>query len=99
MIGIMIPVSAAPKIEQITSDTVTASASVIGLNKSNVSIAEGNTYSLSATTQPSGLSVTWRSSNTSIATVNSSGIVTANKAGEAVISASVVSDGSTCSPD
>jgi len=94
MIGIMIPVSAS-EIEQEPSNATTASTSIISLNTTNLSIVEGDTFSLTATTQPSGLSVTWRSTNTTVATVSSSGIVTANKAGETLISASVVSNGST----
>lgn len=66
-------------------------ATGISLNKSELSLEIGNTETLIATVTPSNVtngSVTWSSSNTSVVSVNSSGIVTANGAGSAVITAS-----------
>ena len=70
--------------------TVTVSQPVTGisLNQSSISIIKGKTYQLSASIQPSGASnrnVTWSSSNSNIATVNSSGKVSAKAAGTATI--------------
>ena len=70
--------------------TVTVSQPVTGisLNQSSISIIKGKTYQLSASIQPSGASnrnVTWSSSNSNIATVSSSGKVSAKAAGTATI--------------
>ena len=62
----------------------------ISLNKSTTSIAVGYDETLVATLTPSNTTydtVTWSSSNTSVATVDSDGEVTAVAAGTAVITA------------
>ena len=62
----------------------------ISLNKSSLSITEGETSQLSATVMPANATektVTWTSSNTSVATVSSAGVVTAVSAGTATITA------------
>lgn len=64
----------------------------IVLNKSNLALTVGNTASLTATTRPSGETVTWSSSDTDIATV-SNGTVTAIGAGSATITAQITVDG------
>ena len=74
----------------------------VSLNKNSTSLVVGDTESLTATVSPSNAtnkSVTWSSSKTSVATVSSSGVVTAKSAGSATITATTV-DGSykaTCS--
>lgn len=81
--------------------TVTPAASTIpvtgvSLNKQATSIQEGSTEQLTATVAPSNAtdqSVSWTSSNTSVATVNSSGLVTAVSAGSATITVTTT-DGS-----
>ncbi len=55
----------------------------------------GNTTTLTATTEPAGLTVTWSSSDTSVATVTSGGVVTGVATGTAVITAQLVSDPTT----
>ena len=77
--------------------------SSISLNKTSASLAIGGTVELSATVSPSDAvdkTVTWSSSNSSVATVNSTGVVTAKAAGSATITATA-NDGSgktaTCS--
>ena len=71
---------------------------VISIVPPSVTIVEGNTSALVAVTRPSGQTVTWSTSNSSIATVNSNGVVSANKAGSATITATMVgSDGVTYS--
>lgn len=64
----------------------------ITLDKSTATIAVEGTTSLTATVVPAGSTVTWSSSDTSIATV-SSGTVTGVKAGTATITASITVDG------
>ena len=62
----------------------------LSLNKSSMSITEGETSQLSATVMPANATektVTWTSSNTSVATVSSAGVVTAVSAGSATITA------------
>ncbi len=60
----------------------------ITLNNSSVTLEESKTHQLTATVTPSNAtdkSVTWSSSNISVATVSSSGLVTAKSAGTATI--------------
>lgn len=70
----------------------TASANtVISLNYTSTSVNEGDSKTIVASTNPSGLNISWSSSNTSVATVNN-GIVTGIKARSTpvIITASVV---------
>ncbi len=70
----------------------------IVINKSALDLEVGDTYMLKATIYPTNATnknVTWRSSNTSVATVSSSGKVTAKNTGRALISATA--DGFTTS--
>ncbi len=62
----------------------------VTLNKSSLALTEGGSETLQATIQPSNATtktVTWSSSNTSVATIDSNGKVTAVKAGTATITA------------
>ena len=68
--------------------TVKRLVSSIRLNKTSISIYNGKTETLTATVIPSEASntaVTWASSNTSVATVSSSGVVTGKSRGTATI--------------
>lgn len=70
---------------------------VYGINISSVSaiLVPNGTYRLEADVTPwtaTNRKIVWSSSDTSVATVDSNGIVTAHKAGECVITASAASD-------
>ena len=78
----------------VTSGTIYVTS--VELNRSYVSIEEGETFTLSATVCPtnaSNKSLAWSSSNTSIATVSSNGKVTAKSRGYVTITATA-KDGS-----
>lgn len=75
------------------SSQVTVTAPGIQVSRSSLSLTVGGTASLSASTTPSGQSVSWRSSNTSVATVSGSGGVTAVGAGSATITAEITVGG------
>ena len=65
------------------------------LDKSSLTIEEGNTATITATTTPAGKTVTWQSLDTSVATVTSGGVVTGEGVGSTVIVASFTDDGVT----
>ncbi len=60
----------------------------ISLNKTTTSLTVGNTETLTTTVSPNGQSVSWGTSNTSVATVDG-GQITAKAAGTATITASI----------
>lgn len=68
----------------------------ITLNQSSISISGATTSQLTATTTPSGGSVTWSSSDTAVATVSSSGLVTGVSNGTATITATSGNVSATC---
>ena len=70
--------------------TVTVPATSIKLNKSSVTMTAGTTYKLYATITPSNVknkTVTWSSSNPSVAGMASGGVIKAKKAGTCTITA------------
>lgn len=67
----------------------------ISLSKSSISIEKGNTYTLTATIKPTKGTITWSTSNSSVATV-SGGKVTAKSKGRAVITAKMFGKTATC---
>lgn len=75
----------------VTVTAATVPVTSVSLNRNSASLVEGSTLQLSATVSPSNATnktVNWSSSNTSVATVNSSGLVTAKAAGTAIITVS-----------
>ena len=78
------------------SGTPLVLVSGIVLNSSSLSLTEGDTSTLTATVSPSNATnkeLTWSSTNTKVATVNSNGVVTAVSAGTATITCTAA-DGS-----
>lgn len=72
--------------------------SVLGsvlINTHALSLDEGDTVTLTATTNPEGETVTWSSSDDTIATVTSGGVVEGIAEGNAIITASITVDGVT----
>ena len=72
----------------------------VSLNRATLSLNTGETSALTATVAPAtatNKSVTWASSNTSVATVSSSGVVTAVGAGSATITVTTQDGGFTAS--
>jgi uncharacterized repeat protein (TIGR01451 family) len=59
----------------------------ISLDKSTMNLTQGDSGQLKATTTPAGAQVTWKSSDSSVATVDSTGKVTAAKEGTCTITA------------
>ncbi len=80
--------------KQITTKPVTTKISPsIKLSKSSVTINEGESFKLSATTVPYSTTVSWRSNNTSVATVTQSGNVKGVKEGNVTIYAEITYNG------
>ncbi|MGM9804478.1 MAG: Ig domain-containing protein [Muribaculaceae bacterium] len=72
----------------ITVNATNVSVTSISLSNSAISLTPGDTKQLSASVYPTNATnknVTWSSSNTNVATVSSSGLVTAKAAGTAII--------------
>lgn len=64
----------------------------VTLNKETVSLVEGETETLVATTVPAGKTVTWTSSDDTKAEVSNAGLVTAKAAGTTTITAKITVD-------
>lgn len=64
-------------------------ASGIAISKSSLTITSGQTYQLQVTVDGKATDASWSSSDASVASVNSSGLVTGKAAGSAVIKATV----------
>ncbi|MBQ8005514.1 MAG: InlB B-repeat-containing protein, partial [Clostridia bacterium] len=74
----------------------TVSVTGVTLSKTAATLTDGDTLTLTATIAPSNATnknVTWTSSNTSVATVNTSGVVTAKAAGTATITVKTADGG------
>lgn len=83
---------------QVTAVAATVAVTGVSLSKTSLSLVEGGSETLLATVSPANAtnkSVTWSSSNDSVATVDASGKVTAVKAGTATITVRTVDGGKT----
>ena len=67
----------------------------VNINKHALTLEIDDTETLTATKQPATASVTWSSGSDSVATVTSGGVVTAEGAGNTIITASITVDGVT----
>lgn len=74
---------------------ITVKDPVIKLNKSSATTYKGKKYTLKASTSYA-TKVSWKTSNSKIATVNSSGVVTPKKTGKVTISATAYGKKATC---
>ena len=79
-----------------TPDTITPASQVpsVSVVPSNAAVAVGDTLQLQAVTYPANTTVTWTSSDTTCATVDSDGLVEGKAAGSSTITASITVDGS-----
>ena len=68
----------------------------LSLNKSSANIVCGKTLTLKATLTGTSSAVTWKSSNTAIATVDKTGKITAKQAGPVTITASAAGKSASC---
>ena len=72
----------------VTVKSTNVSVTSVTLNQSSISLKEGNTYQLSASLYPANATnknVNWSSSNTSVASVSSYGLVSAKSSGTATV--------------
>ena len=84
---------------KVTVKNGSVSVSSVSLNKSTVSLQKGESTALTATVSPSNATdktVTWKSSNTKVATVSSVGKVTAKATGTATITATAGNKSASC---
>lgn len=79
-----------------TTFNVTVNTPSISLSQTSKTMTVGDTATLTATTTPSGQSVSWTSSNSSVVSV-SNGVVTAKASGTATITAKFTYNGKTYS--
>lgn len=78
-----------------TPDTITEASQVpsVSVVPSNAAVAVGDTLQLQAVTYPAGETITWTSSATTYATVDSNGLVEGKAAGSSTITATITVDG------
>ena len=83
---------------EVTYSSETVHPTSVSLDQNTLSLEEGDTAQLTETVLPSNAtdkSVSWSSSNTSVATVSSTGLVTAVSAGSATITVTTTDGGKT----
>ena len=82
--------------DALVSHYVQGQVSNITVQTTSATLEQGQTLTLQATTQPSGFGVLFTSSNTSVATVDKTGTITAQSAGTATITISMGGKTATC---
>ena len=80
----------------VKSGTPTVEPSIV-LDKHTINLVKDDTYTFAPTVVPSDATVTWSSGSDSVATVTSGGVVTAEGAGNTIITAAITSGGVTYS--
>ncbi len=80
-----------------TTCSVTVSKPSITFDSTSKTLYQGESFTINATLKPSGPTVSWSSSNTSVATVSSSGKVTGKNTGTATITGKFTYGGNTYS--
>ena len=86
-VGYAVTLTAMPDIYGVTHYEHLMGAPTVVLNKNSTTIEVLNTETLTATTNPAGGTVTWQSSDDSIAEVSSGGVVSAISEGSCIITA------------
>jgi len=66
------------------------------LDQTNITMQNGTCVKLNATTIPAGQKVSWSSTNPSVASIDSNGMVTAHKEGTTTINADMIYNGEVC---
>ena len=85
-----------PNVFKTITVTVNAKKTKLSLNRTSLTLKEGETFQLVATVDPIGTQVNFQSSNTFYATVSSSGLVTAKTKGTVTITATANEAIETC---
>lgn len=69
----------------VKGDRATPAPTAVSLNQSGITLSPGGSYQLKATTSPSRASLVWRSTDTAVVRVDSSGLVTYEGPGAATV--------------
>ena len=78
-----------------TNESAVKKSGTVSLSKTTLTLGKGESYAAKATIKNAGTdSITWSSSNTSVATVNNNGKITTHAVGKATIQASLPSGSS-----
>lgn len=79
--------------EYLDSCSVTVVEPSVKLSKSQVKISKNETFKLSGETLPSGQTITWKSENTNICSIDSNGTITGKNTGNTMVYATITYGG------